>query len=408
MSTVVGNLSVELGISDDQLRAGLASAMAQAQQAGQRISNSLNQAEARPGVKPQGLLAVSRAVDDMQYGFRGVINNIEGIVTGLGMGAGVAGAATIAAVAISALGPKIAEVAKSAFGLNDPFIGLKNALKEIESSGAAGTFVGMAENARATKNAFEAAVERLKDMKVNNFTPQQMVGPGPGLGGLPVFIRNDQEQAKRDIENQRRSVNRLAQDAALTAFQATQANEAVTSGGLARFDLTQSQRIQENINKQIFQATVDKFGGGAAVQSRLNFLSSEDVGMYGRFKQGDLKTTDEVVNLLGLQAEKTKILADDWERVTGQAAELRRIEEEAQKEKEQRDKQRLALQEKADKFRASIDETRLRQQRTEIIGASDVFQRNFMAGTSEDPTVKAIEKQTEDLREIMQQIKELN
>jgi hypothetical protein len=31
-----------------------------------------------------------------------------------------------------------------------------------------------------------------------------------------------------------------------------------------------------------------------------------------------------------------------------------------------------------------------------------------MAGTSEDPTVKAIEKQTEDLREIMQQIKELN
>jgi hypothetical protein len=50
----------------------------------------------------------------------------------------------------------------------------------------------------------------------------------------------------------------------------------------------------------------------------------------------------------------------------------------------------------------------LQRQRTEIIGASDVFQRNFMAGTSEDPTVKAIEKQTEDLREIMQQIKELN
>jgi len=44
MSTTVGKLSVELGISDDQLRAGLAAAMVQAQQAGQKISQSMNQA----------------------------------------------------------------------------------------------------------------------------------------------------------------------------------------------------------------------------------------------------------------------------------------------------------------------------------------------------------------------------
>jgi hypothetical protein len=70
--------------------------------------------------------------------------------------------------------------------------------------------------------------------------------------------------------------------------------------------------------------------------------------------------------------------------------------------------ERQRLQAQASKIQNNIDESMLQRQRTEIIGASDVFQRNFMAGTSEDPTVKAIEKQTEDLREIMQQIKELN
>ena len=39
-STSVGNLSVELGISDDQLRAGLAAAVVQAQQAGQQIKQA--------------------------------------------------------------------------------------------------------------------------------------------------------------------------------------------------------------------------------------------------------------------------------------------------------------------------------------------------------------------------------
>ena len=70
--------------------------------------------------------------------------------------------------------------------------------------------------------------------------------------------------------------------------------------------------------------------------------------------------------------------------------------------------ERQSLQAKAVGIERNISDLELRKRRTEIIGSADVFQRNFMAGTSEDPTVKAIEKQTEDLREIMQQIKELN
>lgn len=56
------------------------------------------------------VLEASRAFEDAQYGIRGVLNNIPGLVMMLGGSAGVAGAASLAAVAISILGPKIAEL----------------------------------------------------------------------------------------------------------------------------------------------------------------------------------------------------------------------------------------------------------------------------------------------------------
>ena len=45
-----------------------------------------------------GLLALSNAVQDVQYGFGGMVNNIPQIITGMGLGMGVAGAVQIAAV----------------------------------------------------------------------------------------------------------------------------------------------------------------------------------------------------------------------------------------------------------------------------------------------------------------------
>jgi hypothetical protein len=50
-----------------------------------------------------GFMALSNAVQDVQYGFGGIINNIPGIVSGMGLGMGVAGAAQIAGVAFAAV-----------------------------------------------------------------------------------------------------------------------------------------------------------------------------------------------------------------------------------------------------------------------------------------------------------------
>lgn len=51
--------------------------------------------------KAQGLLLLGQALEDAQYGIRGVLNNIPGLVMSFGLGAGAAGALQIALVAIS-------------------------------------------------------------------------------------------------------------------------------------------------------------------------------------------------------------------------------------------------------------------------------------------------------------------
>lgn len=55
----------------------------------------------------RGFLELSRAVEDAQYGFRGVVNNIPQIALGLGLGAGIAGAASLAAVGMFVLSQKV-------------------------------------------------------------------------------------------------------------------------------------------------------------------------------------------------------------------------------------------------------------------------------------------------------------
>lgn len=59
------------------------------------------------------LLQGSRAIQDMQYGLAGAVNNLEGIATALGLGAGVAGVVTVLAVAVQTLGPHVVEWFKS-------------------------------------------------------------------------------------------------------------------------------------------------------------------------------------------------------------------------------------------------------------------------------------------------------
>lgn len=55
------------------------------------------------GFNGQGLLSLAYFLDDLQYGMRGIMNNIPQVIGQLGLGAGLAGAAGIAAVAVGQL-----------------------------------------------------------------------------------------------------------------------------------------------------------------------------------------------------------------------------------------------------------------------------------------------------------------
>jgi len=59
------------------------------------------------------VLFVSQAVEDLQYGFSAIVNNIPMIAMSLGAGAGVAGAASLAAVAVNQLSKHMGELAGS-------------------------------------------------------------------------------------------------------------------------------------------------------------------------------------------------------------------------------------------------------------------------------------------------------
>lgn len=55
------------------------------------------------GQSAMGMLMLSQAIDDVQYGFKGIVNNIAPMVMAFGGSAGLAGALTIAAVGVNQL-----------------------------------------------------------------------------------------------------------------------------------------------------------------------------------------------------------------------------------------------------------------------------------------------------------------
>jgi len=74
--------------------------------AGKTIANARTEIaslEAATGGAGRGLSQLSYAIDDVQYGFNAIVNNIPQIIMGLGGSAGLAGAVGIAAVAVNQL-----------------------------------------------------------------------------------------------------------------------------------------------------------------------------------------------------------------------------------------------------------------------------------------------------------------
>jgi hypothetical protein len=103
----LGGATFTLAMDVSTFELGLTTAQKQAETAAAKINKSFESvshgAQVHGKGAAQGLLQMGYAIDDLQYGFKAIVNNIPQIVLGMGGSMGIAGAVGIAAVGINVL-----------------------------------------------------------------------------------------------------------------------------------------------------------------------------------------------------------------------------------------------------------------------------------------------------------------
>jgi hypothetical protein len=205
------------------------------------------------------LLQGSRAIQDMQYGLAGAVNNLEGIASALGLGAGVAGVVTVLAVAVQTLGPKVVEWFAS---LDKEGAKVKATAQTFEAFTAQlrEGFDPAQQAAKASSEAFEAQLTK------------ERTAIDDARGALEIYIQNlrlknqiqdtaDQAIERRRIEDIRQlglppeeqaRREALVKQATLDARKARQEQEAAAAEQVARDEIelarAQAQSTQGGID----------------------------------------------------------------------------------------------------------------------------------------------------------------
>lgn len=458
MSAVVGKLSVDIDVNDAALQAGLNKATNAAQQAGQKMQQSMSQgadkAAGSAANMGRAILNASRGIQDFQAaGLNGIINNVEGIASAFGVGAGVAGAVTLAAVAIQSLSPAI----QSAIKETSKLLGLWES--ESERASRSVEFHMGAGGAQAVRiKLLQEEIELLKERNGfgdSSFFSMSRIGDAATLlkdtatSGFKDMRSLEERNSDLQLRRAAESAAKLQESFRLAADAARDLAAAQRSAS-AKYDLTTNQKGETQINQQLFQAAVDKYGGGENLRTKIeqagiqNGMKKTDADeLYGKFATGDIAATKAVESMVNLTAERTRLMAEDFERATGSAEELKRIEnDKAQEAKAELQRQiddiyegiveaadaqtkrvkeanrsaadeigqmtrdeleRQSLQKQAGNVRERIEDLMSQRARSEVVGMSSVFEKNLNAGM-EDPVVKAIEKQTEELKQINREL----
>ena len=214
----------------------MASIVGEAGRAGNAMQSMGSAATTAAGVgnKGMGILQLSQTLDDLQYGVKGVVNNIPGLLQGFGIGAGIAGAAQIAMIGVSQLTDKITayikkqqeatqEAIKFRLTLQDMTLasmgnvddlGKKlERLKAVEAGGeAAGLALDLnrklADEAERRANA-EAEIDRLIDVGRSRITKT-----------MPDAIRNLTEAERNRLKAMKATVeqSKVEVEQAVTAY----------------------------------------------------------------------------------------------------------------------------------------------------------------------------------------------
>lgn len=102
-----------------------------------KLEQSTDKLGKSSGVSSRAMLELGRGVQDFAAGgLLGITNNVEGLATSLGLGAGVAGTATLAVVGLQLLTPVLTKLAESLGDGDDATRATTHAIEELTKAGA--------------------------------------------------------------------------------------------------------------------------------------------------------------------------------------------------------------------------------------------------------------------------------
>lgn len=188
------------------------------------------------GMNGMGLLNLAYAIDDVQYGLRGVMNNLPSVVAAFGGSAGLGAAAMIGAVAIQTLMDKFPELLKyfektteKVGNLADPLNKFKDNLEQIKKR--------VEELAKAEYDEAGAVGELLRLRKQQEILEEQIA---------------DRKKNQAAAEKIGKAEGKVADE--LKADKATAFNQAITEAG---FGKQVTEELQKNILKEMQKGVTD-------------------------------------------------------------------------------------------------------------------------------------------------------
>jgi hypothetical protein len=407
--TTVGRLAVELGMSDEQFRQSLAHAEAMAQQAGRKMQQNVGQGMAQGGNRSfTGFaLNVSRAVDDAQYGFRGIVNNMEligmegarafGMSTQAAMGFGAA--MTLTAVAINNALPaleKMSDLRTEFEKLSTSPVAFANSITLATRSIATMQKEAATLLSNDATNGFGAFLKRqINDLAAWN---DKIAGSQTAFGRFArqLGLAQNFEQQVQQNRDAGRAANRLMIDSRISGVKATQEQSYFDKGlnllGEDRIAAKRDMTVDLDIKAAFASATK-----GQLEQVKVDFTKA-------LMNRGGI-TADQAENAairyIGEAAEGVKASAKTLETIAPSFKISAAVQE--LREKRLIEPQFNEYQDAVERQSGMIDrrDSLLNQMnRSEILGTADVFGANLNAGMKSEEL-----KQLEEINRGIQELK---
>lgn len=325
-------------------------------------------AQAAADVRTQGrgsglaMLEMSRAFEDAQYGISGVLNNIPGLLMALGVGAGLTGVVSAAAVGVSILAKRFGDVdpaAKTATDTAKKYVDdLRKEISDLsdELSELQGT---------ATRVAMEEQGKRIEIAAKEASALIDAVGGRQHLATLEAMTKGgtQMENLQSRAQYMARDIVYRTQNPFVSPELLKQAIEAREKLDLEMAKMAAMARIeQEKEEKKATDAAIDAANERTKEEQRIRDKANEEAA---RAAEKNAKHVAEMEKQAEIDAWKTKVEQNKLEREEAKklieekrklAAETVRLESEArEKAEEQAQKDR----EKAQREREKAEEKHL-------------------------------------------------